>query len=582
MLTSSVMATPPELFDSAYVTIINPVSEKGEYQVELPHMWHRELDGLYGEVLYRIPFKLDAIHDKQWCLLFPRINMNLQAWLNGYLIGDGGRFEEPMSRNWQRPLNFCFPSEILIQGENELKIRLKAVANRFGQLSQIHLGSHDEIAPIYRQYQFIDQTVYEITTLLTFILSLIVGFLWLRRRQSHAWFWFSLSAFFWGMSGLNVIVRDIPVSTFFWEWLVQCSISLMPFCMVLFIHRLQNRRPVRFEQMMSVLMFIAIAVMYLVPPEYFFVTADFVHGYVLMLGTYVVWQVVAHYLKTRSREFLIILLSLTLILVFAVHDMLVQIGFFSPGSTFLLNFSIPAFLLIITVLLINQFVNALNRVEELNQTLEQRARKAEKEIESTYRQLMDLEMVAAIGEERERIMRDLHDDLGGKLLTLVYEAKDNHLQSLARSTLEDMRELVRAGQAAPIDFLTFLADRRAAIVSQIKKAGLEFHWIVDCDRTINLSGEVAMHLKRILNEAVVNVIKHANATTIDIAFICTGSDIRMTIDDDGIGLLGGEEDLNGINSMKKRASRMGADIDWQTNEKGGCKVVLDLKMEATQ
>ncbi len=565
-------------FREATATVISPASGFKQKKIDLPHKWNGELDGLYGEIHYTITFKLEQVADEQWCLLIPRINMNARARINHYLVGDGGSFEEPLGRNWQRPLNFCFPAQLLSVGNNTISIELKSVSNRFGQLSVLYLGTKSQITPIYSGLLFTDQTVYEMTTSLSFILSFIIGFLWLQKRDASAWLWFSLAGFVWGISGLNVIVTDIPISTRHWEWMVHSSISLLPLFMVMFIHRLQQRKPIKLERLMVAIMGIWIVVLFFTPLSYFFRVADYLHGFSILLGFYCVWSIAQFYLQTRSREFLIILLALALILLFAVHDMLVQINFFPPGSTFLLNFSIPAFLLIVTMLLINQFISAVKSSKELNLTLEARVKSAEAQIEQTYQQLLKLETGRVVDEERDRIMHDLHDELGGKLLTLVYEAKDEPLQKLARSTLDDMRELVRAGQAAPIELKLFLADRRLEVVRQIEKAGLKYVWNVDCDKVVYLGGKVSLHLKRIVNEAVVNAIKHADANIIEICTVCIGQILNITIKDDGHGFDISKTDSNGISGMKKRASKIGANIKWQTRDTGGTVVTLILEV----
>ena len=83
------------------------------------------------------------------------------------------------------------------------------------------------------------------------------------------------------------------------------------------------------------------------------------------------------------------------------------------------------------------------------------------------------ERVQAAGEERERIYRDLHDDVGARLLSLVYATPDDASRSLARDALAELRELVAHSGAEP-GLLSVLADRLAEeVATRARRAGLE-------------------------------------------------------------------------------------------------------------
>ncbi|TLS78227.1 hypothetical protein FE236_00265 [Mariprofundus erugo] len=182
---------------------------------------------------------------------------------------------------------------------------------------------------------------------------------------------------------------------------------------------------------------------------------------------------------------------------------------------------------------------------------------------------------SAVNEERRRIMDDLHDELGGKLLELMCSSKEPGFQSLARSALQDMRELVRAGKSKHVNSEHLFADLRIELMRQVQAAQLSFSWDVDVAALPRFSGDQALQLRRIIKEAVTNAIRHAAANSIAITATYRGDSLQVSVIDDGIGCRGISGDGgSGLANMRLRAVHLGAEISWQKVESGGCEVRL--------
>ncbi|TAJ80989.1 MAG: hypothetical protein EPO42_03395, partial [Gallionellaceae bacterium] len=96
-------------------------------------------------------------------------------------------------------------------------------------------------------------------------------------------------------------------------------------------------------------------------------------------------------------------------------------------------------------------------------------------------QLLQEKAMAAQLAERERIYRDLHDDVGAKLLGLAISAqRSNQTQDadLARSALQDLRDVVSrsAHSASRLDNL--LANMRAETAQRVQAAGVALDWLI--------------------------------------------------------------------------------------------------------
>ena len=124
--TSSVSNTPPG-------------NNESWQSLTLPDDWYhsRRKD---SNGWYRYAFQLKVAPNRLWAVYLPTVQQNAAVYLNGELLGSGGSFEKPVSRNWNRPLYFNITNGLLKPGENVLHIRLKAIPSYTGLLSDVFLG----------------------------------------------------------------------------------------------------------------------------------------------------------------------------------------------------------------------------------------------------------------------------------------------------------------------------------------------------------------------------------------------------------------------------------------------------------
>lgn len=177
--------------------------------------------------------------------------------------------------------------------------------------------------------------------------------------------------------------------------------------------------------------------------------------------------------------------------------------------------------------------------------------------------------------ERSRIARDLHDDIGARLLTLVHETGSERAASLARKALADMRDIVAGLRARPLALDDALADWRAELTQRAGAAGCAVAWHQpEFIPQVLLSPRQQINLARILREATSNALRHACPTHVNVDARINDVQIRLSLRHDGTFAptahwLAGM----GLASMRRRTAELGGSIQWQSD---GAELVVEI------
>jgi signal transduction histidine kinase len=180
-------------------------------------------------------------------------------------------------------------------------------------------------------------------------------------------------------------------------------------------------------------------------------------------------------------------------------------------------------------------------------------------------------------EERLRIAQDLHDDIGARLLTLMYQAQTPEMEDYIRHTLQDLKTLTRGLAARQHHLSHAAAEWKADIAQRLAAARIELGWSFDCDREVALTVVQWSALTRVLRELVTNAIYHARATRVEIAAQLASGRLTMTVADDGQGRRpeAWAHGL-GLGGVRKRVKQLGGEVRWRENTPRGivCEVTI--------
>ena len=180
-------------------------------------------------------------------------------------------------------------------------------------------------------------------------------------------------------------------------------------------------------------------------------------------------------------------------------------------------------------------------------------------------------------EERARIAADLHDDIGARLLTLMYKAQTPEMEDYIRHTLKDLKTLTRGLASSDQRLSHATAEWKSDIAQRLGAAQIELSWTFAFDRDIVLGVVQWSALTRVLRELVSNVIQHSCATHLEVSATLQGGQLRLTLADDGIGRdpQAWSHGL-GLGGVRKRVKLLGGDVQWRENGRAGivCTVLI--------
>jgi two-component system sensor histidine kinase UhpB len=186
-------------------------------------------------------------------------------------------------------------------------------------------------------------------------------------------------------------------------------------------------------------------------------------------------------------------------------------------------------------------------------------------------------------QERRRLARDLHDDIGQALTALKIQleshARPEDCVDTVRHTLERVRQLSLSLRPSQLDDLGLVAALRSHLDRQARVAGLAAHADLR-DAPRDLAGETETACFRVAQEAINNVVRHAQAKNVWVRLYEAGGRLALSVRDDGAGF-----DLEaarrsaaagaslGLISMEERIAVAGGSLELNSAPGGGTTVL---------
>lgn len=203
------------------------------------------------------------------------------------------------------------------------------------------------------------------------------------------------------------------------------------------------------------------------------------------------------------------------------------------------------------------------------------------------KQMQQLKLQESIEEERQRISRDLHDNMGAYTSALLYNVQQlqqnnaqpnvvNKMQQNAEQILSSLRETIWVLNNQSVTIADFSDGFKNYCFKILRNFDyINFESAESIESNITIPSPKAIHLNKILQEIIQNIIKHAQCTQIN--YQCTSlQKIKFIIADNGKGF--NEENIlkgNGIDNMQWRAKEAGFTITIQSQLQKGTQIILE-------
>jgi signal transduction histidine kinase len=459
-------------------------------------------------------------------------------------------------------------------------IRIDRPPGTFSVMSSLWVG---DSTPLYRRYALREWLEYQIP----FIGSaafLAVGFfalaVWAGRRHEWWYLLFSVTAFCQVTRRWHFYanLEQLPISDAWFGWLTVNALNWQIVVLHFFLGVL-HRQPHRLLGHVLIGLGLGCTVLTLPPFHFVFPRLAIYLGaiaaslVVVVVGWRSSWRV-------GSREGLLLAGGHVISVAMGIRDWLAQnTPLFDKESLFLTPYATVGLLALFSYVMYRRYRGAIVGVERVNAGLEASLQAREAELAESYQRLREAEHRQTLSQERARLMQDMHDGIGSSLMSALRvvrhgKADEADVARVLESCIDDLKLTIDSMEPIEADLLLLLATLRFRLGPRLKSSGITLRWDVQDVPALNwLEPPYALHILRILQEALTNVIKHTRADDIRVATVAAEQGVRVTISDNGQGFelaralrAGGK----GLSNQLRRAEAMGARVDWDSTARGTC------------
>ena len=533
-----------------------PTDSRAWRDARLPGDWRPRGSGV--PVWCRGEFSLAAAPSVPLQLLVASAGFGAEVFLNGHSISSQGR--PPDAVFGRRELLWVsLPLSTLVAGRNVIMLRIQVRPDFAGYLTPIRVGTPQAIQRLRTAWGAL-QVLPDFLALFS-IAVCVMQWLTYRSERRSEWLWAACAFLVLGLGGLRW--RGID----FWLW--PLAVATASACVICGIHRAGGirRRPLEiaaFGALASLAIPLALG-----PVGWRYPLGGAAGVLCFVFAFYVLYL----YREGRATSWIarpgVLSAALLATMLLSSNDLpayywnrapLLGVPLFPVGHAFLL------------------FASAFQIVLFMGDRLAQ-VRGLHRALEESHGRVVHLEREQAARDERLRLQRELHDGLGAQLVSALAVAErapqdGESLRGALRGALGELRLAVDSLDDAECEVVEALGRLRARLEPLAQGAGIAFSWRVgDVASARRIPPEHAIHLLRILQEAITNAVKHAAARQIEVRSgdaSQQGSRVPFVeVRDDGRGFANPGSG-RGLANMRARAEQIGGRIEIASNASGTC------------
>lgn len=568
---------PPDSIatDKAECLYIDPDSQAviGAGQLHLPFSKR-----LGNNAQLRCSFDLDLTDDetRNVALLIPSLSDKVIVSINGQR---SGTLNVHLMRNlFISTLPAFVPGldDFLVPGINRFEITVSAQPGRITTLDRILVGDAKTLLPYYQSKWLLTAIMPTVVVGSEIALAVIFGLIWMARPRERELGWLAVMLMLAALRG-TAIIPDFGLSSTgrsLWNGLVVWE----AFAGFMFSGALIRTSFGRGNLLLAApaLVFTAVyafgPVAQLVQPLVYSAM-----GLIILYLAAAVWMLVRATFR-GNRDVLFVMPGMIALVAFVAHDFFVVLNA-GISQIFLARTLYGCFLIAVAALMTFRFVRAMTDRDTMTAALNLRVMEVEEQLFATFEELRKRREVEAIERERARLMRDLHDGIGGNLASILALADAERpcpaeIARHARDALTDMRLIISSLEDYGGDIALALGTWRERAGPLFRTFGLTIIWeVCDMPPLPGMGPTHVLDILRIVQEVVTNIMKHAHASHVWVKTANSDESICLSICDDGSEFVLGSTG-NGIANMRARASRLGARLVIQREDNKTCVMLI--------
>ncbi|TWB15518.1 signal transduction histidine kinase [Nitrospirillum amazonense] len=506
------------------------------------------------------------------------------VYVNGKLVD----WRQRQGRPWNglfTPLWLVLDQDADAAPPSDILIRLDHAQTTPVALSSLWVGPEAALSVRHRMRQLLQRELPMALNSAFLAVGVFSLFVWLRRRHDTGYL------LFFGLAAISFAAHlhfylDVPITSDWFAWLTINALFWLIVILHLFLRSIHGRRltvltsaVVGVTSALTLLTLPVVGVLPVLPSTPVIVPRIYAVAVVMaatvsVVGVACAWR--------RFPEARLLAGGLALCTVLGQTDWMMHNHVLGPEGWFLGAYTNAVTFAMCGTVMYRRYVAAIAEVERVNASLAERLRAREAELEISHQRLRAAERRQTISDERQRLMQDMHDGVGASLISAIRSVEqgavdDAKVSQILKGCLDDLKLAIDSMEPVDADLLLLLASLRYRLEPRLEGSGITLVWDVrDLPTLAWLDPSSALHILRILQEGIANILHHAQASHIRLGTAPDVQDERagvcVTIEDDGRGFdtqaalaaAGGR----GLRNQQRRAQAVGGSVAWVSGPMG--------------